>query len=166
MLESKLDTMELLSNNCPIKEKDNLILRINNTRNELNQFIQNDAKGAAVRRRARWIEFGEKSSIYFLGLEKWHNDKKFIKSLKNTQVDLVNDQKLILKELVNFYEKLCKETETNNCELANNLFFPKINEQENMECEKPITESECFKALSELLNNKSPGLDGFSIEFY
>ena len=41
------------------------------------------------------------------------------------------------------------ETETNSCELANNLFFPKINEKENMECE-----------------NKSPGLDGFSIEFY
>ena len=35
-----------------------------------------------------------------------------------------------------------------------------------MECEKSITESECFKALSELSNNKSPGLDGFSIEFY
>ena len=35
-----------------------------------------------------------------------------------------------------------------------------------MECEKPKTESECFKALSELSNNKFPGLDGFSIEFY
>ena len=35
-----------------------------------------------------------------------------------------------------------------------------------MECEKPTTESECFKAVSELSNNKSPGLDGFSAEFY
>ena len=164
LLESKLNTMELLLNNCPTKEKDNLISWINNTRNELNQFIQNDAKGAAVRSRARWIEFGEKNSRYFLGLEKWHNDKKFIKSLKNEQEDLVNDQKLILEELVNFYEKLYFETETNNCKLANN-FFLKINEKENMNCEKPITESECFKALSELSNNKSPGLDGFFIEF-
>ena len=118
--------MELLLNNCPIKEKDNLISRINNTRNELNQFIQNDAKGAAVRSRARWIEFGEKNSRYFLGLEKWRNDKKFIKSLKNKQEDLVNDQKLILEELDNFYEKLYFETETNSCELANNLFFQKL----------------------------------------
>ena len=53
-----------------------------------------------------------------------------------------------------------------NCQLANNLFFPKINEKENLECEKPITESECFKAVSELSNNKSSGLNGFSIEFY
>ena len=70
LLESKLNTMESLLNNCPTKEKDNLISRINNTRNELNQFIQNDAKGAAVRSRARWREFGEKNSRYFLVLEK------------------------------------------------------------------------------------------------
>ena len=105
--------MELLLNNCLTNEKNNLMSRINNTRNELNQFIHNDAKGAAVRSRARWIEFGEKNSRYFLSLEKWHNDKKFIKSLKNKQEDLVNDQKLNLKELVNFYEKLYFETKTN-----------------------------------------------------
>ena len=68
--------------------------------NELNQFIQNDAKGAAIRSRARWIQFGEKNSRYFLGLEKWHNDKKFIKSLKNEQEDLESDQKLILEKIV------------------------------------------------------------------
>ena len=113
LLESKLNTMELLLNNCLTNEKINLMSRINNMRNELNQFIQNDAKGAAVRSRARWMEFGEKNSRYFLSLEKWHNDKKFIKSLKNKQEDLVNDQKLNLEELVNFYEKLYFETETN-----------------------------------------------------
>ena len=86
--------------------------------------------------------------------------------MKNTQEDLVNDKKLILQELVNFYEKLYFETETNNCELAYNLFFPNINEKEKMECEKPKMESECFKALSELSNNKSSGMDGFSIKVY
>ena len=78
----------------------------------------------------------------------------------------MNDQKSILEELVKFYEKLYFETKTSNCKLTNNLFFPKINEKENMEFEKPITELECFKAFSELSNNKSSGLDGFSIEFY
>ena len=78
----------------------------------------------------------------------------------------MNDQKLILEELVNIYEKLYFETETNNCELANNLFFPEINQKENMECEKLITKSEYFKAVSELSNNKSPGVGKFFIEFY
>ena len=57
-------------------------------------------------------------------------------------------------------KKLYFETETDNCELANNLFLPKINDKVKMECEKPITESKCFKALSELSNIKFPGLDG------
>ena len=41
--------MESLLNKCPNKEKDNLLSRINNTQNELNQFIQNNADDVAVR---------------------------------------------------------------------------------------------------------------------
>ena len=51
LFELKLNTMESLLSNCRTKEKIILISRINNMRNELNQFIQNDAKGAAVRSR-------------------------------------------------------------------------------------------------------------------
>ena len=46
------------------------------------------------------------------------------------------------------------------------LLFPIINEEEKTECHKPITESECLKAVSQLASNKSPGLNGFFIEFY
>ena len=49
LLESKLNIMESLLNKCPTEEKDNLLSRINNTRNELNQFIQNNAKKAVGR---------------------------------------------------------------------------------------------------------------------
>ena len=34
------------------------------------------------------------------------------------------------------------------------------------ECEKPIPDNECQQAILQLANNKSSGLDGFSIEFY
>ena len=84
--------------------------------------------------------------------------------MNNTQENSVNDQKLVLEELVKFYKKFYFEIKTINCKLGNNLLFKKINEKEKMECEKSITESECFKAVSKPSNNKSPGLDGFSIE--
>ena len=35
-----------------------------------------------------------------------------------------------------------------------------------MDCDKLISEKECETAISHFANNKSPGLDGFSIEFY
>ena len=44
--------------------------------------------------------------------------------------------------------------------------MPTITEEECKECDKPKTSEECLTALSQLSNNKSPGLDGFSIEFY
>ena len=78
----------------------------------------------------------------------------------------MNDQKLILEKQVSFYVKLYFETGTSNCKFTSNLFFPQFSEKKNMECKKPITESECLKAVSELSNNMFPGLDGFSIEFY
>ena len=49
LLQSKLDNMESLLNKCPNKENDNLLSRINNKQNELNQFIENNSKVAVVR---------------------------------------------------------------------------------------------------------------------
>ena len=46
------------------------------------------------------------------------------------------------------------------------MSFPNLNEEEKTECDKPITESECSEAISQLANNKSPGLGGFFVEFY
>ena len=37
-------------------------------------------------------KFGKEYFRYFLSLEKWQNDKKFVTSFKNTQEDLENDQ--------------------------------------------------------------------------
>ena len=44
--------------------------------------------------------------------------------------------------------------------------LPSINKAKLSECEKPITDNKCEKAVFQLANDKSPGLDGFSIEFY
>ena len=41
-------------------------------------FVEKIARGAVIRSRARWMEFGEKSNKYFLSLKKWH---RIVKSL-------------------------------------------------------------------------------------
>ena len=68
--------MESLLNTSLNNEKDILLSRISNSRNDLIS-----ANGAAIRSRASWVELGEKNSKYFLGLEKRHCDKKSVKSL-------------------------------------------------------------------------------------
>ena len=43
---------------------------------------------------------------------------------------------------------------------------PKLTDQEKETCEGLITKAECLAALKAMKNNKSPGTDGFGIEFY
>ena len=94
---------------------DSLVLSsINTTHNDLDKLIENNAKGAAVRSRARWTEYGGKNTTYFLGLEKRNRDKKSTKSFKNTQGILITNQASILKELNSFYESLYSDNEQYN----------------------------------------------------
>jgi hypothetical protein len=41
-----------------------------------------------------------------------------------------------------------------------------LNEEESIICEGKINENECIIAFSEMKNNKRPGSDGFTVEFY
>ena len=50
-------------------------------KNELETLYDERVEGIAVRTRARWHEYGEKSSKYFLNLEKRNNIKKHIRKL-------------------------------------------------------------------------------------
>ena len=53
--------MESLLNTYSDSEKENLLSRANISRNDLSQFIQTNANGAASSNRARWIKFGERN---------------------------------------------------------------------------------------------------------
>ena len=77
--------------NCTEKDRNNILCSVNNTQNELNNLIAQKAKGAAVRSRARWMEYGENNNKYFLGLEKRNREKK-INCLKNAQGILINEK--------------------------------------------------------------------------
>ena len=46
------------------------------------------------------------------------------------------------------------------------VIHPSISEEENKELEKPITENEIIEAIWTLHPKNSPGLDGFTINFY
>ena len=150
--------------------KNAVLSSINTTQNDLDKLIENNAKGAAVRSRERWTEYGEKNTKYFLGLVKRNKDKKSIKSLKNPQGILITNQANILKELNSFYESLYHDNEQYNedqsYDFIQSMSLPTINETPKTQSDTPITEHECLQAIFQLANNRSPGPDGFAVEFY
>ena len=46
------------------------------------------------------------------------------------------------------------------------ISVPKFNEDERNKCDGVITEQECEKALKKMKNQKCPGSDGITTEFY
>ena len=79
----------------------------------------------------------------------------------------LTNQQDILNEVTNFYTKLYEAKETEDVNLNNILSnHPKISEVDKEKLEGPITYTEAANTLKNMKNNKSPGPDGFTNEFY
>ena len=80
-------------------------------------------------------------------------------------------QEKILNEERNFYENLYSSKEDPDKYSGDSNFFdlnfiPKLTDLEKDICDADISESECVKVLKTFKNNKSPGTDGLTAEFY
>ena len=76
------------------------------TKDDLNEFSLEQAKGCIFRSKARYVELGEHSTRYFFNLEKSRHNAKTCNALFNEQNVLVKDSKAILKLQEDFYAKL------------------------------------------------------------
>ena len=129
--------------------------------------------GIILRSKAKWVEEGEKNTKYFLNLEKRNFNNTCIKTLFNKDDIEVTDMKQILQEQKQFYENLytskLKHTEI-DADISKSFFtdnnMPKLSNMDKDICENDVTIEECSKALQLLPNNKSPGSDGFTTNFY
>jgi hypothetical protein len=124
-----------------------------------------------LRSKARWYENGEKNSKYFLNPKNRNFLRKKISKLKLSNGEETDDPKTILEEEKTFDKNLysTRNVDPNNSEfdafLNNNLLTP-LNEDQSKKCEGLLTEQECYQALKDMDNSKTPGSDGFSSEFY
>ena len=76
-----------------------------------------------------------------------------------------------MQEIQNFYSNLCKRdplrpTEDMLNSFLNNSEIRKLTNNEAQICEGKLTVDECYKSLQLFENNKSPGNDGLTAEFY
>ena len=78
---------------------------LNEAKEILEHFCEEKTRGIIIRARARWHEHGERSSKYFLNLEKRNNVKKHIRKLCVSGV-ITTDPFKILEEQKRFYHSL------------------------------------------------------------
>ena len=84
--------------------------------------------------------------------------------------DEITDQDEINKQIFSFYQSLFSrqvQVQTDKIDAyLDNIPLPKLTNEQTLSCEGIISEDEVFKSLKSMDNNKSPGNDGLSKEFY
>ena len=137
---------------------------------EIDTVLSEKAIGAQIRARAKWIEKGEKSTSYFLRLEKHHQSSNVIKGLKNRNNEIIYGSEKSLTVMRDFYKNLYSSQDVSHDKI--NRYFSKIesvltlSKEQQTGCEGQISMQDCEEALKKMKKNKSPGLDGLPIEFY
>ena len=133
------------------------------------QFLKTE--GSILRSKAQWVEHGEKNNKYFLNLEKKNYNVKYIKKLITEKSVIITKPDEILQEEKKFYEDLYT-SKIDQCDAdASNSFLkpeiiPQINDIDKQICDAPLKLEELMKAVKELKNDKTPGNDGLTSNFY
>jgi hypothetical protein len=165
-LENELKSLYELNELNQTEERSTRIAIIES---ELKDIYINNAKGAQIRSRVDFIEKGETNSKYFLSLEKSRQCKKVITSLK-VDGKRVHQTQDILNAEVKFYQELYTSNFINDEQYKQ--YINRVNFKSTLDpdladiCEGKITYEEATTSIKEMKLNKSPGLDGLTVEFY
>ena len=118
--------------------------------------------------KVNWLQYGEKNNAYFFGLEK-QKQKTPIKAIKIND-EITTDNSQILKELQNFYVQLFKTRFTEYREpdfsFLDGLSMPQLDQEEKCMLDEPLFLEEIHIAIKQMKRERTPGIDGFPIEFY
>jgi len=176
-LEEWSNKHSYLQSKLPLEEDDKKQKVISDEIEELDYqirtLIDETTKGSMMRSKCQGYEEGEKNSKYFYNLEKANGNRKCINKL-NTDHGSITDIHEILKEEVSYYKNLysskidSKNPVLREINMINFLDKAKgnISKESVNNLIEDITESEVYDILCSFADNKSPGTDGLSKEFY
>ena len=138
----------------------------NTYKKELEDIYMHKGKGIMLRSKAKLIENDEKPTKYFLRQENQNYKNKHIRSLIVNE-ETITDPEEILTAEKDFYENLYTMKNEQN-ESCDELFaeIPTLSQEEQQLCENPISMEEILNSLKDLPNNKTPGSDGLTTNFY
>ena len=140
------------------------------TYEKLDKIYQEKTNGIRIRSKCNWYEHGEKSSKFFLNLEKSRAVQNQIRNILIDNIE-INNQKDINNELYLYYQNLFNERQhlsEHNIHIFLNTVsnFHQLSTEQSLECKKDISEKERLETLKSMLNDKSPENDSLTKEFF
>ena len=168
-LEQLDDTM---CNNFFSPDINQILLHYDNLKWELQSLYENKGRQAMFRAKCRWVEQGERPTKYFFNLEKRNYNKKTIRELRQEEESTTTNDKQILDQMQieayfrDLYTSGKTFSQDEYDEFIQHLQIPKLSDVDRDNLEGPLCYEECKNVLESFQNDKSPGEDGFTVEFY
>lgn len=146
------------------------VSEVQSIKRQLAEILQEKANKTIFRAKAHWTQLGEKPSSYFLGLEKRLSKDRCITSLKKDDGQVISNPADILAYERDYFSHIYKE-DTSQLQSLDEFpivqeDLPQVSESHRTLFNMPFTPRDFHLALKELNNNKSPGSDGLTPEFY
>ena len=137
-------------------------------KDKLDILYDDKAIGAQIRSKVKYIEEGERSTSYFIGIEKQRQSNNRIKALTKDNITYTDDNG-ILQIAKDFYFDLFTSKNPSQEEIneyLGDIEIHKLSDEKQKICDGVISLKECEIAVSKMKLNKSPGEDGLPVEFY
>ena len=168
-LDKRIDTLHKLYCEQPTTENLN---NLGEAQTELKTLREKKIDGIIMRSKAKWQLDGERNTRYFSNLEKRHYQEKIMAKLvddegneKTRLEDIVNEQKKYYQQLYTSHNpSMSAETEAKFFNVQNDFYT--LTEEEAQSLEHEISLNDCYNVLKNMKQNKTPGSDGFTVEFY
>jgi exonuclease III len=164
---NRINNLENLINIGMVENIQEMEEELEVVKNEWTEIVGEEVKGIIFRSRCKWTEESERSTKYFLTLEKHRSEIRNIITMEVENNLETSDQNKIREHIEKFYHTLYQKPTIED---------PEINIDCNMEAtlddsdrdstDADISIEELYEALKDLPNNKTPGTDGLSAEFY
>ena len=168
-LEQEIKIIEDEVNTNFINMSDEILDNLETKKTMLYDIQKDKIEGMMLRSRSSYEDLGEKPTQYFFNLEKRNYTSKVIHKLVNEDGEEFTKTPDILNCQTSFYKDLYKEVKLENDVSINSILGEnenKLSDKDSKELEGEILYSELGFALKNMKNNKSPGLDGFTVEFF
>ena len=137
---------------------------------EFDLITTNDAERLLLRSRATYYEHGDRASRLLAHQLRRQAASRMIPQIKDSLGTLHSDPTNINSVFHSFYSSLYESesspdtTEMNS--FLDSLNFPVINPDSAKDLDSPLSVEEITLAIRNMQNNKTPGPDGFSVEFF
>lgn len=142
-------------------------LALKEQRDALASLYQQEARGALIRARFKYINEVDTCSSFFFGMEQSTSRAKHISKIRLPSGEITEDRSKINSHVCQFYTDLYCRTDTDE-EAGEHLLqtIPTLDPGDAEDCDRPLSAEELNVAVKQLGRNKSPGLDGLTSEFY